>query len=273
MENQTTNRQRLIIRISRDSIGLSCTSGQQILFERYPMNSGISLAANMREALRTQLMLQGEYEKVLVMTDSPVLTIPVAEFREEECAQLYHYTFTRQEQFMVMHAILPDLNAVAVFSVQKDLRQVLADRFGRVSYQPLMSPVWRHMYQKSFTGPHAKLYVYFHDRKMEVFSFTQNRFKFQNAYALSTVDDALFYILSVWKQLGMDPQSDELHLAGQVAELQSSASGGVDGDLKNRALTFLKRVFVNNPSGEFNRAPATQVDGMPYDTMLVYLRS
>ena len=214
------NRQRLIIRISRDGIGLSTTDEGTVRYERYPMNSGISLAANMREALRTQLLLQDDYERVVVLTDSPVLTIPVNMFREEECSQLYQYTFSRQEQMIVMHAILPDLNAVAVFVVQKDLRQVLADRFGRVSYQPLMSSVWRHMYQKSFTGQHAKLYAYFHDRKMEVFGFEHNRFKFQNAYNVATPDDALYYILSVWKLLGMDPQNDELHLSGQMPELK-----------------------------------------------------
>ena len=255
------NRQRLIIRISRDSIALSTSDNGQVRYERYPMNSAISLAANMREALRTQLILQDDYEHVLVLVDSPVLTIPVAMFREEERDQLYHYTFTRHDQFMVMHAVLPDLNAVAVFAVQKDLRQVLADRFGHVSYQPLMSAVWRHMYQKSFTGQHAKLYCYYHDRKLEVFAFGPNRFKFQNTYAVTTPDDALYYVLSVWKQLGMDPQSDELHLAGTMPEL------------KDRALTFVKRVFASTPSGEFNRAPVTQIDGMPYDVMLVYLRS
>jgi hypothetical protein len=58
----------------------------------------------------------------------------------------------------------------------------------------------------------------------------------------------------------MDPQNDELHLAGQ------------SDDMKERALQFVKRVFVSSPTGEFNRAPVTQIDGMPYDTMLVYLK-
>ena len=141
------NRQRLIIRISRDGIAFSTTEEGTVRYERYLINSGISLAANMREALRTQLLLQDDYERVMVLIDSPVLCVPVAEFREEERDQLFYYSFTRQDHQMVAHAILPDLNAVAIFSVPKDLRQVLADRFGCVSYQPLMSTVWRHMYQ------------------------------------------------------------------------------------------------------------------------------
>ena len=42
-------------------------------------------------------------------------------------------------------------------------------------------------------------------------------------------------------------------------------------ELKTLLQKFLKRVFVSNPTGEFNRAPATLVEGMPYDMMLMYL--
>ena len=88
------NRQRLIIRISRDGIALSTSDEGMVRYERYPMNTGISLAANMREALRTQLLLQDDYEKVLVLTDSPVLTIPVSLFNEEEQVKLQSYLFS-----------------------------------------------------------------------------------------------------------------------------------------------------------------------------------
>ena len=72
----------------------------------------------------------------------------------------------------------------------------------------------------------------------------------------------MYFLLSVWKQLGLNPQSDELHLGGMMPEKEQ---------LKERLLEFVKRVFVGNPSGEFNRAPVTQIEGMPYDMMLMYL--
>ena len=52
------NKQRLIIRISRDGIMLSTTEEKNVTFERYPLNSGIALAANMREAMQTVTMLK-----------------------------------------------------------------------------------------------------------------------------------------------------------------------------------------------------------------------
>jgi len=212
------NRQRLIIRISRDSILLSTTEGQEVRFERYPLNSGVSQATNMREALKAVPILQDEYNKVQVMMDSAVLVTPVSLFREEDQEQLYRHAFSRQESQLVMHTILPDLNVVAVFAVQKDLHQVLHERFPQVVYQPLMSSVWHHMYKKSFTDQHQKLYGYFHDKKLEVFSFGPNRFKFQNVYNVGTTDDAVYFLLSVWKLLGLNPQSDELHIAGQMTD-------------------------------------------------------
>lgn len=261
----TDNRQRLIIRVSRASLAFSTTNGTDVIYERYPLKSNISISANMREALRNVPMLQDAYRRVVVMVDSPVLMTPTDLYREEDEDSLYRYTFTGMEQHAVVHAVVPDLNAVAVFSIHKDLRIVLLDHYGEaLTFQPLMISVWRHLFQKSFTGPHQKLFGHFHDRHLEVFAFNQNRFKFCNSYAVSgEPDNALYYLLSVWKQLGMNPREDELHLSGEMQEREQ---------LKEKAQTFVKRVYFGNPSGEFNRAPVTQVEGMPYDLMMYYLK-
>lgn len=261
----TDNRQRLIIRVGRNSLAFSTTDGAGVSYERYPLKSSISVSANMREAMRNVPVLQGDYRRVTVMVDSPVLMTPTELYREEEEDTLYHYTFKGQEQHAVAHAVVPDLNAVAVFGIHKDLRTVLRDHYGEaVTLLPVMIGVWRHMYHKSFTGPRQKLYGYFHDRRLEVFAFSQNRFKFYNSYAVGgETDNALYYLLSVWKQLGMNPREDELHLSGEIADREQ-----VKGEFQK----YIKRVFLSNLSGEFNRAQVTQIEGMPYDMMIYYLR-
>lgn len=255
--------QRLVVRISPDSLSFSTSSRGEVTFESYALKSSISLAANLREALRNVPMLHESYQRVVVMTDSPMLIVPVSLFSEDHVDELYRYTYTGQEQRVVVHSVVPELNAVAIFSVQKDFRQVLIDRFPQVSFRPATSPVWYRFYQKSFTGNRAKLYGYCHDHRMDVFSFATNRFKFFNSYAVSNPDDALYYLLAVWKQLGMIPQEDELHLSGDLPEKET---------LLERTRQFVKRVYVSNPSGEFNRANVTSIEGMPYDLMLYYLK-
>jgi hypothetical protein len=259
----TEHTQRLVIRVSRNSLAFSTSDGHDVTFERYPLRSSISLAANMREALKQVPLLQNGFYRVKVITDAPILMTPVDLFREEEKEELYHHTFTQQQQVAVVHSVVPELNAVAIFTIQKDLRQVLTDQYGSVSVLPLMIPVWQHLYQKSFTSKNGKLYGYFHDRKLEVFSFGQNRFKFYNSFAVNEYADALYFLLATWKLLGFAPQQDELHLYGDIPEKEQFVE---------QASQYVKRIFVNNPSGEFNRAPVTQIENMPYDMMLQYLR-
>ena len=265
---------RLIIRISKGRLSFATADGSDVLFEDYALNSSISMAANLREALRTVPLLDDNFERVLVMVDTPTLMVPANLFVEEESEVLYRHAFTDVDQQLVMHTVLPDLNAVVLFSIQKDLRNVIADNFSDVRYTAAVAPVWRHLHQRSYTGQHQKLYGYFHDRRMEVFCFAQNRFKFCNSYAVNNPNDALYYLLAVWKQLGMEAERDELHLAGDILqpEGQRVARSSEHDELLKEAQKFVKRVFYINPSGEFNRAPVTQIKGMPYDMMTLFIK-
>ncbi len=259
------NNRQLIIRVSRASLTFSTTSHDEVVFERYALKNSISMAANLREALRTVPLLQEPYSHVVVIVDSPVLLVATDQFQEEEQDSIYRYTFTGQEQQSILHYVVPDLNAVAIFSIHKDLRTVLTDQYGAtLRLQPVMVSIWNHLYQKSFTGPRQKLYGYFHDHQLDVFAFGQNRFKFSNSFPVSSnPNDALYYLLSVWKQLGLDAGEDELHLCGDIAEREQ---------LAEEARRYVKRVFITNPSGEFNRAQVSQIPGMPYDLMVYHLK-
>lgn len=260
----TDNRQqRLVVRVGRNSLSFSTTNGSEGIYEPYPMNASISVAANLREALRTVALLGAPYGQVLVMVDTPVLMVPALLFVEEEADTLYRHTFTVEEQTVVMHTVLPDLNAVALFPVLKDLRGVITDHFRQVTFSAAVTPVWRHLYRRSFTGQRQKLYAYFHDQRMEVFAYAQGRFKFCNSFVAQNADDALFYLLSVWKQLAMAAEHDELFFVGDFAERDA---------LMERVQMFVKRVFLINPSGEFNRAAVTQIAGIPYDLITLYMK-
>lgn len=259
------NNRRLIIRVSRSSLAFSTAGdGGEIVYEPYPLRSSISMAANLREALRSEQVLQQDYGRVTVMVDSAVMMMPAEEWREAEQDALYRYTVTGQEQQAVVHTVLPDLNAVAVFAIHRDLLTVLRDRFGQsLRLMPAVAPVWRHLHQRSYTGPRQKLYGYFHDQRLEVFSFGQNRFRFCNAFPVQNADNALYYLLAVWKQLGLVPEQDELHLVGELPDAER---------LLEETRRFVKRVYHILPSGEFNRAQVTQIPGMPYDLMTLYVK-
>jgi hypothetical protein len=239
------------------------SADNQLIFEPYTVRSGISMAANLREAFRESELLGRCYERAVVLTDAPVLMVPVDEFREESKETLYRHAFSGAEGDVVLYNVLPALHAVAVFAVNKDFKLVVDDHFEEATFVALCSPVWNYLHQRSFTGNRRKLYGYFHDKKLEIVGYDKNRFKFCNSYEADRYMDAVYFLLFVWKHLMMDSRKDELHLVGDVPDKD---------ELLAEIRRFVSNVYVINPSADFNRAPISQIKGLPYDLMTFYIK-
>ena len=99
--NYTT--QRITLRISHNSLSMAAInrdSESQIDFEPYILKSGISMAANLREAFRESTLLSRGYTHATVLLDSPLILVPVEEFHEEDDRAEIHATIhvTRESQ-------------------------------------------------------------------------------------------------------------------------------------------------------------------------------
>lgn len=256
---------RLTIRISSNALSFSVVDREtehQVAYEPYSLKAGISMAANLRQAFKESHLLQKGYTKVRIYLDAPLLMIPLEHFQEEEMEALYHHAFTGHQGDAILYRVQPALNAVAVFPINKDLKLVIEDNFTDIRFTPIMQPIWNYLYQRSFTGIRRKLYAYFHDERIHVFCFEKNRFKFCNAFEAPHPKDALYFILYVWKQLGFDQHLDELHLLGDIPDKEW---------LLYNIKLYVKKAVCLNPAAEFNRAPLTEIKGMPFDLLTLYL--
>ena len=148
-------------------------------------------------------------------------------------------------------------------AVNVDLKTVVDDHFADAKWCHVCQPVWNYLHQRSYAGMRRKLYAYFYDRQLSLFSFAENRFRFVNTFDGTNSHDSVFYILSVWQQLALDQRRDEMHLVGDIPEREE-----MTGQLRR----FLQNVYRINPSGDFNRAPVTQIEGLPYDLMTLHLK-
>ena len=259
---------KLIMRIGRNTLSFTLPDPvdkeQPLRHEPYVVKGGISMAANLREALKTATLPSGNVKRVQVVIDTPSMLVPIEQFEEENINDLYAYTFApSQEPRKILFNVLPDLKAVCLFPINKDLYGVINDRYDDVQFIHALAPVWRHMHQRSFTGHFNKLYASFLGRQLCLYAFQQNRFKFCNTFDASHAQDALYFIMYVWKQLRMDAFRDELHLSGEVPE---------EKQLMQELKQYLQKVYLSNPAAEFNQAPATKVKGMPYDLMTLIVK-
>lgn len=253
---------RTIIRIGQQSLAFMSAEGK---YEPYTVKSGMSMAANLREAFRDSEVLSAAGDRVQVLADAPVLLIPMEEYDESQTETLYYHTFPQGNMAdglqvnsgkVVLSHVMPELNCVAAFALSKDLRMVIGDHFGDVRIMPLLVPVWQHLHQRSYAGQTKKMYAYFHDRKLAVFCFGKNRFRFMNEFSATAVADSTYFILYVWQQLAMDHKKDELYIVGDMMEPDA---------LRDELRKYVRNVFPITPSAEFNRAAVTRIPHVAYD--------
>ena len=216
-----TNSKQLTIRVGNNTLSFMITDKadpeQPALVEPYVVKSGISMAANLREAFKT-FSREFDLPTARVLINTPVLMVPIEQFQEADATTLYLHSFPRSEKDAVKFNVLPSLNAVCVYCINKDLQMVLTDRFNDVQLMHAMIPVWTYLHQRSFTGHRSKMYGYFHDKQLDIFSFQQNRFKFCNSFETTQAHDSLYFLLYVWKQLNLKPEHDEIHILGDIPE-------------------------------------------------------
>ena len=83
-----------------------------------------------------------------------------------------------------------------------------------------------------------------------------------NSFDCKQVDDCIYYLLYVWKQLDYNQERDELHLVGFFNDKEKLNSG-----LKQ----FVRQVFIINPKSEFTRQGVAKLEDIPYDLQTLTL--
>ena len=86
----------------------------------------------------------------------------------------------------------------------------------------------------------------------------------------------MYFILYVWKQLGFDSVQDELHLSGDIPDKDWNRCIPVAHQLVRGvgkgALGDSIVGEINKFVADFNRAPITAIEGLPYDLMTLFVR-
>ena len=256
---------RLIIRADASSLIFaigSSTSPHSFITECYQVNRSISLAANLRTFFGTSELLQSGYTKVVLLLASPVLLVPLEEYRSDsDLTSLYLHTFILGDNSLLQCNVLPWFNAVSVFSVDKALKSVVDGHFCDVRIVNVRESVWQYLRHYALSGDRHKLFAYFHSHQVDIFCFARDRFRFSNTFDASRSNDVVYYLLSVWNHLGLDVHVDELHLIGMPPDMEV---------VKASLLRYLRHVYViRNRSllAPHSSLPADR-DTLPFDLLV-----
>ena len=213
------------------------------LDKAYSQNTTISVAANMREALKE--IADMDASEVVVTVNSPVIVVPEEQLKDEDANILYNVAVVEMdEESIVLQQHIEELKTVALFAVSKDLNTVIEDHFKKYEFShvgiqqliadvPSVESVAKEGVARVLSLKNQSLSVFFNDGFMYVYAFKKGRFNFFNRYEATNAHDCAYMILSIWKQLGYSQLKDQLLLSGEVPFMN---------DLKELLGEFIKKV-------------------------------
>ena len=95
------------MRIGRDTLSFSKhLEDETVINEPFIVKSGVSMAANLREAFKSSELLAEAQGKVRVLIDTDVLMVPIELFEEATKEAMFYQAFpSRNQEFVYLNPI------------------------------------------------------------------------------------------------------------------------------------------------------------------------
>ena len=220
--------------------------------EEYAYAGGEEKAERLERAARESALVRGkDIGAVYALATGAWACIPLECFRKEEAPRWLRLIYSVGASGRTYYNILPHVETALVFVVEGAVEQTLKTQFPDVRFYHSMTMVMEKLSQMPRQGRRA-LYVCFDEERAGVFAFDAGgRLEYANEFPADVGENAAYYILSVWKDLGLDVRKDEVVLLGEGALRE--AAGGL--------LRKYVRVVRDVQAGDIYRKPLSAEGG------------
>ena len=220
--NKKLTEQELSIRIFSDGFSFSTPHSQKDVTPQV----GETLKEALETAFKTNALLRPDYDEVSIYADYPSTRIPLDEFRSEEAQALYRLTFGQDSLTgMNMHyEMLPALEIIEVFVIEKEIEELILSHYPHATIHSFFGQLLNRMLAKDKRrrGEERRLYAHNNGRQLFLFTYDKGKLLFANSFEASELSNQVYFLLYVWKQLGLNQHTDHCILLGKDKMLESA---------------------------------------------------
>lgn len=235
--------------------------------EHFRLADSHSLAEQLSQELMRPDYFNRQIDQCFVLLCSLSTRVPLEEFRREEAAELYQFTFANQHDLRqrVAYNILPQLECAELYAIPTEVEEAILQFYPTARFFASRAILMERLLLLEDDQPQnrASLCVCAETDSYSLYSFQDRRLRFANTFPIENTPDALYFILNVWQQLGLDQTRDTLKfLAPQTEE---------DQRLISALAEYLRNIEVLTPADIFHRVPLAREKQVPLDLMALLL--
>ncbi|MCL3780460.1 DUF3822 family protein [Prolixibacteraceae bacterium JC049] len=252
----STLQYRLSIQMSLDGFSFSILDTIQdkfVLLQHRPFYLKWSgqLQEELNKIVSDNPILEKQFKSTHIAISTPqVALIPQSFYNTEDQEVLFYQNFPYKTKQKLRESQFQEQELTAIYSIPELMDNFITHQFEEAHVTHHMVPFVTYGL-KQFKHK-QKCFVFAHEKHLEVFAVTENKLQFYNHFRYKNESDIIYYILSVYKQLNLTPETDELILAGYLkkqSELYQQLKRYI------RKIEFLKMDNSHTYSYTFNQIP------------------
>lgn len=228
------------------------------------LNPALSFTANLKAVFKECDFLSCTFKRVFVLVVGRRYTfIPLELFDEAQQQTTFYYNFSATENETVCRTTLVSNSCEVLFGMDKSALAFLKECYPEAEYLSQASLLAEHFSQQTRTANTKQMYAYLRKDSLDLYCFDRGFMSLVNSYECKLEPDYAYYTLFVWKQLGMNQQTDELFLITDDDE---------QTELQQLLCRFVSKVSVVKPVTELGPLPGIRAEKIPFDMQALILQ-
>ncbi len=214
-----------------------------ILLRDYePDDNGYLDNGKIGEIIAKDDFLTRRYKRINLITPSPRSTlVPSALFDDSKKEDFFTFNQISQEGEIIATNLLPDPDAVIIFSLPGSTAELLKGIFPKSDCCHQLKPLFQYIVGNRRTAGSYYIHVHLERGFFNLIIFDQNSLEFCNTFHYKTISDIQYYVFYVLKRMNIS-QDEVIYFSGRTNGSREIITGFSD---------FMKSIRFAGPAGNF----------------------
>lgn len=201
------------IRLLPDGVSFSVhnEAGKTIIPLQTIKNTGQKEGEAIKEAILSSGILEESYRNIKILVPSPYFTLIPEKTFDPQLSKIYYQTTIDQikDEFLITNYI-EEIHSYNLFSLKEKIYDFLIRTFINPDILHHTTPLLRLLIAKLPEKEKKTMIVRYEAQLLTIVAFDHKKLVFINTYTCNSIENALYFILSGWKQFGFNQLNDEL---------------------------------------------------------------
>jgi hypothetical protein len=191
-----------------------------LALERFSFQKAYSpnvLSGLAHSAIKQSAILSYPFKKVsLAIVNSKSTLVPNALFDTNEKDALLKFNHPLEDGEITAIDNLPNLDAKNIYALPKSIEQQFKELYTALSITHYSSPLIEQVLLTNKHNDKARVVVHVRPLGFEVLVIDSGKLIFYNTFAYQTPEDFIYYLLFVFEQLKLNPETAHVELLGEL---------------------------------------------------------